>query len=136
MLLIVSVRPLPCQVRLLGRSKNLIKKRIFLGFEGGDGTGLFIYLFCPALPLLCWTGSLFPYLSTHFLVSAGRIPKHSTSYTETNVPAGISTNYINSSPKGIFCYRQVNFLIYYYSLSALSYLPAFVEQLTISYIIS
>ncbi|KAJ6941488.1 hypothetical protein NC651_007307 [Populus alba x Populus x berolinensis] len=60
MLLIVSVRPLPCQVRLLGRSKNLIKKRIFLGFEGGDGTGLFIYLFCPALPLLCLTGSLFP----------------------------------------------------------------------------
>lgn len=55
--------------------KSIIKKRIFLGFEGGDGTGLFIYLFCPALPLLCWTGSLFPYLSTHFLVSAGRIPK-------------------------------------------------------------
>ncbi|KAJ6401648.1 hypothetical protein OIU84_016949 [Salix udensis] len=39
------VWPLPCQVRLLGRSKNLIKKHV-LGFEGGEGTGLYIYLLC------------------------------------------------------------------------------------------
>ncbi|KAL9360984.1 hypothetical protein Peur_049107 [Populus x canadensis] len=96
---------------------------------------LFIY-FARLSPFCVGQAPCFPIFLPTFLFLLDGYQKHSTSYSETNVPAGISTNNINSSPKGIFCYRQVNFQIYYYSLSALSYLPAFVEQLTISYIIS
>lgn len=126
MLLIVSVRPLPCQVRLLGRSKNLIKKRIFLGFEGGDGTGLFIYLFCPALPLLCYGFLLSLSLSQPFTDT-----NNVASYKELKASAGISTSLnINTSPKGILCYCHINFQIYYLSLP-----PASGGTVTISYLI-
>lgn len=115
-LLLFVARPLPCQVRLHGRSKSWIKI-YFIGFSrGGDGTGIFA-LFCPALPLLCacLVVPFFFLLSFPlflFSLYAGLFTKRTSYATKTNKATTMqqSRMSMNSTTRGILLHPHNNLL--------------------------